>query len=891
MKKYDFARIEKKWQRAWEKSGFSSWRAKNSGTAKKMFILDMFPYPSGEGLHVGHLEGYTATDIYARFLRMNGWNVLHPMGWDAFGLPAENYAIQNKIHPNVAMKKNIARFKKQIQSVGLSYDWSRELATSDPAYYKWTQWMFLQMFHHGLAYESNEPINWCPLCKTTLANEDLENGRCERCKSLIERKPMRQWVLRITMYADRLLNDLKQLEWSESVKEMQRNWIGKSTGYEFSFRIKNSRETLPVFTTRLDTLYGVTFVVLAPEHPLVESITTPEQKEKVRLYMREGASKTDLDRAAEKEKTGVFSGAYAIHPITKQEIPIWIADYVLMDYAFGSVMGVPAHDERDFAFAHKYHLPIREVISPDGKSHEPLSSAYTDIATGMLIHSGPFDRLSVKQAAPKIAAFMSAQQAVKYKLQDWTFARQRYWGEPFPLVFCEQCKKRVENSKFRVPLLHSGLNCWKLPARRSLGAGGKIGNLNFTLGEVMNPGWIGVPEEKLPVVLPNVTHYEPTGTGASPLASIDTWVSVKCPKCGGPAKRETDTMPQWAGSCWYYLGFILGQDKLKLSAKRAKLFWDQKVLKYWLTTGRRDSGGGGLVHRSFSGGGVGFYVGGTEHATRHLIYARFWHKFLQDIGVVPNKEPFAKLVNQGMVLGSDGEKMSKSRGNVVNPDDIIKQYGADTLRMYEMFLGPLEASKPWDTNGIVGVHRFLSRVFSFAFEHASLAPKKRIAKSNAEIKKRAHRLMHQTVKKVGDDISHMRFNTAISALMEFQNELLEYREHIAYTDMNKILNIFTLLLYPFAPHLASELWSMRNASRVEKQPWPKYNPAVLVRNTVTYVIQVSGKVRDTLTISVDAEQSEVIKQAQSCSKVSKWLETKKIKRVVFVKGKIVNFVV
>ncbi|KKS06978.1 MAG: Leucine-tRNA ligase, partial [Parcubacteria group bacterium GW2011_GWB1_41_4] len=638
---YDHSKIEKKWQKIWQKNKFKSWQARNLSKKKKFYILDMFPYPSGDGLHVGHIEGYTATDIYSRYLRMNNYNVLHPMGFDAFGLPAENYAINNKVHPASVTEKNIKHFHEQMEMMGLSYDWSRDLETCDPEYYKWTQWIVLQMFHRGLAYQSTRPINWCPSCKTGLANEDLEDGKCERCKSDIIRQPMRQWFLKITDYADRLLEDLKDLDWPEGVKEMQKNWIGKSHGYEFDFSLAGREEKIGVFTTRLDTIFGATFLVLAPEYPLLENLTLPEYRSRVLQYIAQSKNKTDLARETEKEKTGVFTGSYAINPANQKRIPIWVADYVMMGYGTGAVMGVSAHDERDFTFAKKFGLEIIEVISPDGKGHI-LDEAYTDIDSGTLINSGPFDRTPSIPAQEKIANFIGAKKTIHYKLEDWGFDRQRYWGEPMPLIFCENCKKSVENSK------PNPRNSKQISDKKF-----KIKNREYSLGEIINPGWVGLKEKDLPLTLPKVKYYEPTGTGESPLANIESWVKTKCPKCGFLARRETNTMPQWAGSCWYYLAFALGDKQLKLKGKDVKKFWNQKILKYWKE--------------------VDFYVGGVEHATRHLIYARFWHKFLFDLGILSNKEPFAKLVNQGLILGPDGEKMSKSRGNVVNPDEIVEK--------------------------------------------------------------------------------------------------------------------------------------------------------------------------------------------------------------------------
>ncbi len=884
MNNYGHQKIEKKWQSVWKKQGFKNWQAENFSKKKKFYILDMFPYPSGDGLHVGHIEGYTATDIYSRYLRMNGFNVLHPMGFDAFGLPAENYAIKNKVHPAQVTQKNINRFREQMETMGLSYDWQRNLRTSDPEYYKWTQWIVLQLFHRGLAYQSVRPINWCPSCKTGLANEDLENGRCERCGSEIERRPMRQWFLKITDYADRLLGDLDALDWPEGVKEMQRNWIGKSRGYEFEFAVPGHEEKIKTFTTRLDTIFGATFLVLAPEHPLTGKLATGEYKNRVLQYVNQSKNKTDLAREQEKEKTGVFTGSYAINPANQKRVPVWVADYVVMGYGTGAVMGVPAHDERDFAFAKKFNLEIVEVISPDGKKHL-LEEAFTDVDSGFLINSGPFDRMAPIPAQEKIANFVNAQKTIHYKLEDWGFDRQRYWGEPMPLTFCEECKKLTENFKLQNPN-------FKQTGKQSF----KIQKKEYSLGELLNPGWIGLKDKDLPLTLPKVQYYEPTGTGESPLAGIESWVNVKCPNCGKSAKRETNTMPQWAGSCWYYLAFALGDKKIKLKANQAKKFWDRKVLEYWL-------GGSRLAPRNSAQrneGGVDFYVGGVEHATRHLIYARFWHKFLFDINVLSEKEPFAKLVNQGMILGADGQKMSKSLGNVVNPDEIIKKYGADSVRIYEMFMGPLEASKPWDTNGIVGVYRFLNRIYSLANEVWGVGRKVKKPRAESrepravvdkEATQKIRQLLHQTIKKVGEDILTMQFNTAVSSLMEFSNAFNESKTKLSNKDKQKFISQLVLILFPFAPHLSSEIWSWQSKASVELQKWPKCNPAWLKKQSSVYAVQVNGKIRDTLRVPASSSQDGVIKKARSSGKISGWLQGKKIKRIIFVKDRIVNFVI
>lgn len=840
---YNPTKIEKKWQTEWKKNNFKIWASENLSQKKKFYILDMFPYPSGDGLHVGHIEGYTATDIYSRFLRMRGFNVLHPMGFDAFGLPAENYAIKNKVHPAEITYKNIKRFKQQLEMVGLSYDWQRDLATCDPEYYKWTQWIVLKLFEKGLAYQSTRPINWCPSCKTGLANEDLENGRCERCKSEIERKPMRQWFLKITDYAERLLKDLDLLDWPESIKEMQRNWIGRSEGYEFEFQTLGHENKIKVFTTRLDTIFGVTFLVLAPEHPLVEVLTTPEYRERVKHYVNQAKNKTEMAREIEKEKTGVFTGAYVVNPANHKKVPIWVADYVMMNYGTGAVMGVPAHDERDFAFAKKFGLEIVQVISQDGKE-SVLEEAYTDVSSGILINSGPFDRTEAIPAQAKIANFMGAQKTIHYKLEDWGFDRQRYWGEPMPMVFCKNCEVKVKSGNFK-----SG---------------------EYSQGEILNPGWIGLKEKDLPLVLPKVKFYEPTGTGESPLAGMPEWVKTKCPKCGGFAERETNTMPQWAGSCWYYLGFALGPKQLKLKASQAQKFWDQKILKYW--------------------GPVDFYVGGVEHATRHLIYARFWHKFLFDIKVLPEIEPFKKLVNQGLILGPDGEKMSKSRGNVINPDEIVKQYGADSVRMYEMFMGPLEAAKPWDTNGIVGIYRFLNRAWQVSQQIFSLKQAS-VNKSELVVEVEVERFLHQTIKKVTDDILGMQFNTAISAMMQFLNDFSEKLPKISLKKQKAFWKVFVLLLNPFAPHLCAEIFSLVGFGVIERESWPKYKDEFLKKQTVVYAIQVLGKVRETLKMPSGSQEEAVVREAQKLENIKKWLQGKKIKKVIFVKDKIINFVV
>ncbi len=678
MEKYNHKEIEQKWRKKWQDENL--YKTGEDQEKPKYYILDMFPYPSGAGLHVGHPKGYIATDIFARMKMMQGFNVLHPMGWDAFGLPAENYAIENKIHPRVATEKNIKTFKDQLEKLGFTYDWSREINTTDPEFYKWTQWTFIKMFERGLAYESYEPIIWCPSCQTGLANEDLEGGKCERCGSEVERRPMRQWVLKITDYAERLLNDLAKLpDWEESIKEMQKNWIGRSEGATVKFSIFNfqfsndDKNYIEVFTTRPDTLFGATFFVLAPEHPMVQKITTPEQKEKVEKYIKAAASKSELERTElAKEKTGVFTGGYVINPVNNEKIPVWIADYVMMGYGTGAIMAVPAHDERDYEFAKKYKIEIKEVVAQEDneatqKSKVKSQSYNSKLKNGVEVFCGEginvnsefLDELKTKDAKVKIIGWLEekgvGERAVNYKLKDWVFSRQRYWGEPIPLVYCEHCKNEAEEfikSKNinTNELKRAGISNFQFP----------ISNTKFNFGELLNPGWLAAEEDKLPVKLPEVESYEPSGTGESPLVNIKDWVNTTCPKCGGPAKRETNTMPQWAGSCWYYLRYIDPHNDWELVDKEKEKYWSP----------------------------VDFYVGGAEHATRHLIYARFWHKFLYDIGAVNYDEPFTRLQHVGLIMAEDGRKMSKRWGNVINPDEMVEKYGADAMRVYEMFMGP-----------------------------------------------------------------------------------------------------------------------------------------------------------------------------------------------------------
>ena len=828
----DFPSIDKKQQARWEEAHlFASPRTPG---AKKFYCLDMFPYPSGAGLHVGHPEGYTASDILTRYKRMNGYSVLHPMGWDAFGLPAENYAIATGVHPRITTQKNIDNFRRQIKSIGLAYDWSREVDTTDPNYYKWTQWIFLQLFKKGLAYESTVPINWCPSCKTGLANEEVFNGKCERCGHDIERKALRQWILKITDYAEKLLEGLDKLDWPESTLTMQKNWIGKSQGANVIFKLDGFDDTLTVFTTRPDTLFGATYMVVSPEHPILEKIVTPEQKAAVAAYQKEAAKKSDLERGElNKEKTGVFTGAYAINPVNGVKIPVWTSDYVLMGYGTGAIMAVPAHDERDYAFAKKFGLKIIEVIkSEQGVDKEAFTG------DGELVNSGFLNGLRVKESKAKMIAWLSEHNVgnakTTYKLRDWVFARQRYWGEPIPVVHCDKC------------------------------------------------GVVPLPESELPLTLPQVEKFEPSGTGESPLATVTDWVNTTCPHCGGPAKRETNTMPQWAGSCWYYLRYM--------DPHNDKALVDPALEKAW--------------------GPVDCYIGGAEHAVLHLLYARFWHRVLFDLGVLSHPEPFQKLRHQGMILAfsyrdkmgnyhaydeidfKDGkaflkttgeelssmvEKMSKSKKNVINPDEILNQYGADAFRMYEMFMGPFDAQKPWDMKGIEGINRFLKRIYAWS-ESVTFT-------KEAEPKKSAI-LLNQTIAKVADDIENLRFNTAISALMVLFNDLSKL-PGVTQETFQKFIQI----LHPFAPHLTEEIWQQKGYEGfVLNSTWPTADKALLQDDTVDMGVQINGKVRERLLISRNAPREEIEQQALASAKVQSYLKELEIKKVIVVPGRMVSIV-
>ncbi|MCU5470082.1 leucine--tRNA ligase [Bacillus paranthracis] len=798
---FNHQEIEKKWQGYWEEN--KTFRTPDETEKPKFYALDMFPYPSGAGLHVGHPEGYTATDILSRMKRMQGYNVLHPMGWDAFGLPAEQYALDTGNSPAEFTEHNINTFRNQIKSLGFSYDWDREVNTTDPNYYKWTQWIFLKLFEKGLAYVDEVPVNWCPALGTVLANEEIIDGKSERGGHPVERRPMRQWMLKITAYGDRLLEDLDELDWPESLKDMQRNWIGRSEGAEVHFNIDGTDEKFTVFTTRPDTLFGASYCVLAPEHALVADITTAEQKEAVEAYINSVKMKSDLERTElAKEKTGVFTGAYAVNPVNGEKLPIWIADYVLATYGTGAVMAVPAHDERDYEFASTFNLPMKEVV----KGGDITKEAYT--GDGEHVNSAFLDGLNKEEAIAKMIEWLevtsAGNQKVTYRLRDWLFSRQRYWGEPIPVIHWED------------------------------------GTMT------------AVKEEELPLVLPKTDNIRPSGTGESPLANIDEWVNVVDPETGKKGRRETNTMPQWAGSCWYYLRYI--------DPNNSEALVDPEKVKQWLP--------------------VDIYIGGAEHAVLHLLYARFWHKVLYDIGVVPTKEPFQQLFNQGMILGENNEKMSKSKGNVVNPDDIVASHGADTLRLYEMFMGPLDASIAWSENGLDGARRFLDRVWRLFVQDNGELSEKITDAPNKELEK----AYHQTVKKVTEDYAELRFNTAISQMMVFINDAYK-----AETLPKEYVEGFVKMIAPVAPHIGEELWSKLGYNEtITYASWPTFDESKLVEDEVEIVVQVMGKVRAKLTMSKDASKDEMEKLALEAIKDQ--IEGKTVRKVIVVPGKLVNVV-
>ena len=798
--RYNHSEIEKKWQKKWVEE--NTFAASDSHEKPPYYALVEFPYPSGQGLHVGHPRSYTALDIVARKRRLQGYNVLYPMGWDAFGLPTENYAIKNHIHPAVVTEKNVARFKAQLQSLGLSFDWTREINTTDPQYYKWTQWIFLQMFKKGLAYKKEMSVNWCTGCKCVLANEEVVNGVCERCGGEVVHKVKSQWMLKITAYAQRLIDDLSLVDYPERVRAQQLNWIGRSTGAEVTFKTTLG-DPLQVYTTRPDTLFGATYMVISPEHPLLEKwAANIKNLDEVKAYQQAAAQKSDFERAeVAKDKTGVrLDGVTAINPVNDTEIPIFISDYVLMSYGTGAIMAVPAHDTRDWEFAKKFGLPIIEVV----KGGDVKKEAFTDCATGIMVNSGFLDGMTVDEAKEAIKDFLTekgiGESKVNYKLRDWVFSRQRYWGEPIPIVHCDKC------------------------------------------------GFVAVPEEELPLMLPQVESYEPTDNGESPLAAMTDWVNTTCPHCGGPAKRETDTMPQWAGSSWYFLRYTDPKNDKALASKEA--------LDYWMP--------------------VNWYNGGMEHTTLHLLYSRFWHKFLYDIGVVSTPEPYAKRTSHGMILGENGEKMSKSRGNVVNPDEIVAEYGADTLRVYEMFIGDFEKAAPWSNASIRGSRRFLERVWGL---QEQLLPQE-------DIRPALLSAVHRTIRKVDEDIENLKFNTAIAAMMALINDL-----YAADGVTRGELRVLLTLLNPFAPHMTEEIWERQHmGGTVAEQSWPQFDPACCKEETVEIAVQVCGKIRAKLMVDPEISAADAVAAAKANERVAAELAGKTVVKEIYIKGKLVNIV-
>lgn len=801
--KYNHKQVEEKWQKIWEDKGV--FHASDDTSKEKFYALIEFPYPSGQGLHVGHPRPYTALDTVARKRRLQGYNVLYPIGWDAFGLPTENYAIKNHIHPEIVTKQNIARFKKQIQSLGISFDWSREVNTTDPEYYKWTQWIFLQLFKKGLAYKKQMNVNWCTSCKCVLANEEVVNGVCERCGSEVIHKVKSQWMLKITEYADRLINDLDLVDYPARVKAQQKNWIGRSTGAEVDFTATTG-DKLTVYTTRCDTLFGATYMVISPEHPLIEKWADKlENIDEIREYQLQASKKSDFERTeVAKDKTGIrLKGVEAVNPVNNKQIPIFVSDYVLVSYGTGAIMAVPAHDTRDWEFAKKFDLPIIEVVKG---GEDVQAEAFTDCATGILTNSGFLDGLSVEEAKAKMISWLEEKNIgrakVNYKLRDWVFSRQRYWGEPIPIVHCEKC------------------------------------------------GYVPIDESELPLKLPMVDSYEPTDNGESPLANMTDWITTTCPHCGSKAIRETDTMPQWAGSSWYFLRYMDPHNKEALASKEA--------LEYWSP--------------------VDWYNGGMEHTTLHLLYSRFWHKFLYDIGVVPTPEPYAKRTSHGMILGENGEKMSKSRGNVVNPDDIVNEYGADTMRLYEMFIGDFEKAAPWSPSSIRGCRRFIERFWNL----------QNILVEGDSIRPELESAFHKAIKKVGDDIENIKFNTAIAALMSLINDVTSFG-----SINKKELGIFAILLNPFAPHVTEEIWDVCSLGDgiVAEQSWPEYDESKCVDETIEIAVQVNGRIKAKINIAPDAEQADVLAQAKADKSVAQAVDGRNIVKEIYVKGRIVNIVV
>jgi len=801
MASYNYSAIEKKWRANWEQKPINV----DDGKKPKYYCLDMFPYPSGSGLHVGHWRGYVISDVWSRYQILKGNYVIHPMGWDAFGLPAENYAIQMGVHPAKSTAENVANIKRQIHQIASIYDWDMEVNTTDPEFYKWTQWIFVKMFQAGLAYEKEFPINWCPSCKTGLANEEVVNGCCERCGDIVTKKNLRQWMLKITAYAERLLNDLDKLDWPEKVRKMQTEWIGKSYGAEVDFAVDGTDEKITVYTTRPDTLYGATFMVLAPEHALAKGLATPQTQAAVERYIEDSSMKSNVDRMQEKEKTGVFTGSYAINPLNGAKVPIWLSDYVLVDYGTGAIMCVPAHDQRDFEFAKKFDIPIIQVIAKDGKAIENMQEAYTE-ANGIMINSGGWNGMESSVLKEEAPALMEARglgkKTVNYKLRDWVFSRQRYWGEPIPIVHCPVC------------------------------------------------GNVAVPEEELPLRLPEVESYQPTGTGESPLAAIDEWVNCKCPQCGGPAKRETNTMPQWAGSSWYFLRYVDNHNDQELVSK-------EKAAKYLP---------------------VDMYIGGVEHAVLHLLYSRFYTKFLNDIGVIDFDEPFTKLFNQGMITGKNGTKMSKSKGNTVSPDDLVRDYGCDALRMYELFVGPPDLDAEWDERGIEGVARFLNRFWNLVTESKD----KHVTATREMV-----RLRNKLIFDIEQRFSQFNLNTVISGFMEYNNKLIDLAKQTGGIDY-ETLKTFIVLLAPFAPHIGEELWQqLGGTGSVFHAQWPECDEEARKDDEIEIAVQINGRTRGLVTLPADVSKEDAIAAGKAAAAAKL---TGTIVKEIYVPGRIINLV-
>ncbi len=855
--KYNHREVEPKWEKKWDEAGI--YKAIDFDKKPKKYILFEFPYPSGERLHVGHGRSYTALDAMARKYRMQGFNVMLPMGWDAFGLPAENYAIKNKVNPNVVVKQNIEHAKAQAKRWGLSIDWDREVDTTDPKYYKWTQWIFVQLFKKGLAYRQEVAVNWCPFCKTNLANEEvLSDGTHERCGNKTERRMQKQWILRITKYADRLLEDLKTVDFLPKIANQQINWIGKTNGVIIDYPLIGSDKIISCYSTRPDTNFGATFVVIAPEHPMARELVTPEYKKEVDEYISNALKKSELERTSlEKEKTGVFTGIYCLNRLNNKKMPIWVSDFVVATAGTGVVVGVPAHDKRDFEFAKKHNIEIIPVVKPKEGEWDFEKGPFLDIDDALIFNSDFLDGMPALEAKEKIIDFVVqkgwGKKSSNYHLRDWVFSRQHYWGEPIPMIYCEKCK--------------------------SEGQGGIRGSEGLEMA-----GWWPVPEEELPVELPYLEQYEPSGTGESPLAKVEEWVNTKCPHCNGPAKRETDTMPNWAGSNWYYVAYLLANKlrvqsaKCKVQSEQGNIFSEnEELLKYWLP--------------------VDLYNGGMEHTTLHLLYSRFIYKFLFDIGIVPTSEPYSARRSHGMVLGPDGQKMSKSRGNVINPDEIIEAFGADTFRLYESFMGPFDQMIAWNQESLEGCSRFLKRVWNLAEGLQTTdyrLPQKNAVDSSQSTVDRLERKLNQTIKKVGEDIDNMKFNTAIAAMMELLNEMYNLKCTMYNLEGRKAIETFLLLLAPFAPHITEELWQkLGNSFSIHQQSWPKFDSSLIKEEIVTIAIQINGKLRGTIELPAEDSKTQSIVEeiTRKDEKVKKYFEGVPIKKIIFVPEKLINIVI